>query len=298
MIPALFLYLTLVDNVRGLLAQHDLGAAQRTVAAYRKQSGATAEYAAALSWLARGELDARQFDRADADAVETRKLADQLLRTRKLDSDPWLPTAVGAAIEVHAQVLAAGGERGDAVDFLRQQATLFAATSIGERIRKNLNLLNLEGKPAPALEESAWLATGPKPVPLAALRGHPVLLFFWAHWCSDCKAEVAILAEIQRVFGPRGLVLAAPTRYYGYIGQGVDAAPPAEKPYIEAVWRQYYAPLGSVPAPLSAGNFLQYGASSTPTLVLLDAAGVVRYYHPGAVSEVELAAHIQAVLKR
>jgi thioredoxin-related protein len=48
--------------------------------------------------------------------------------------------------------------------------------------------------------------------------------------------------------------------------------------------------------PLSAANFITYGASTTPTLVLIDRAGVVRYYHPGAVPEAELAARIRALL--
>ena len=296
MLPALFLYLTLVDNVRILISHNDLAAAERAVQAYRKQSGSTAECAAALSWLARGALDARQLDRADAYAIETRKLSDQLLHTRKLDADPWLPPAVGAAIEVHAQVLAARGERGNAVDFLRQQLALFGTTTLHERIQKSINLLSLEGKPAPPLEAADWL--GSKPASLAALRGHPVLLFFWAHWCSDCKAEIAILVEIRKVFAPKGLVLVAPTRLYGSVALGAEAAPPAEKKYIELVRRQYYSGLGDVPIPISAGNFLKYGASTTPTLVLIDAAGVVRFYHPGNVSEPELAARIQTLLKQ
>jgi len=296
MVPALFLYLTLVNDVRGLIAHHDLAGAERIVRAYQKQGGATPECAAALSWLARGAFDAREFDRADAYSVETRKLTDQLLRARKLDTDPWLPTALGAAIEVHAQVLAARGDGGGAVSFLRQQLALFRTTSIGERIEKNLNLLSLEGKPAPPLEEGEWL--GSKPVSLAALHGHPVLLFFWAHWCSDCKAEVASLAEIQKAYGPRGLVLIAPTRLYGYGSNGRDAAPSAEKKYIETDRRQYYSQLGDVPVPLSAGNFLTYGASTTPTLVLIDAAGVVRLFHSGALSGRELSLRMQTVLKR
>jgi len=296
MVPALFLYLTLANNVKDLIAHNDLAAAERAVRASQKESGNTAEYAAALSWLARGELGARQFDRADAYAIETRELSDKLLRTHKLDSDPWLPTAVGAAIEVHALVLALRGARSDAVTFLNEQYDLFATTSIAERIHKNLNLLNLEGKVAPALDETEWL--GSKPTTLASLRGHPVLLFFWAHWCSDCKAEIPILAEIERIYGPRGLVLITPTRYYGYVGQGQDAAPAVEKKYIEAVRRQFYAALGGVPSPLSNANFLKYGASTTPTLVLIDSAGVVRLYHPGAISGPDLAARIQTVLPK
>jgi thiol-disulfide isomerase/thioredoxin len=296
MVPGLLLYLTLANDIKDLVARNDLVDAERMVRASQKQAGSTPEFAAALSWLARGELGANQFDRADAYAVETRRLADQLLHTRKLDSDPWLPTAVGAAIEVHAQVLAARGERSDAVTFLNEQLALFGNTSIGERLHKNLNVLSLEGKLAPTLDESDWL--GSKPTPLSALRGHPVLLFFWAHWCVDCKAEVAILAEIRRIYGPKGLALMAPTKYYGYVAEGQDAAPALEKKYIEAVRRQFYAPLGDVPAPLSNANFLKYGASTTPTLVLIDGAGVVRLYHPGNLSAPELAARIQAVLPK
>ena len=251
--------------------------------------------AAALSWLARGALDAKRFDQAESYAAETRKLTLDLLGTRKLDGDRWLPTALGASIEVHAQALAARGERPEAIAFLREQLGLFGATSLDERIRKNINLLTMEGKPAPPLEENDWL--GPKPASLAAMRGHPVLLFFWAHWCPDCKAEAPVLAALQNRYGPQGLVLVGPTRLYGYAAGGEQAAPAAEKQYIEQVRRRYYAAVSDMPVPLSAANFPVYGASTTPTLILIDRRGVVRFYHPGAVSEAELSARIQAILR-
>jgi thiol-disulfide isomerase/thioredoxin len=285
-----------VNDVRALVAAHDFAAADHAVRVYQARQGATPELAAALSWLARGSLDARQFDRADSYATETRGLADQLLETRKLDADSWLPTAVGASIEVHAQVLAARGERPEALEFLRLELKLFSGTSLTERIRKNVNLLSLEGKPAPPLEVADWV--GARPVSLAALRGRPVLLFFWAHWCGDCKAEVAILARIRKTFEPQGLVIVAPTRYYGYAAKGADATPQVEKNYIDQVRRQYYSELADVAAPLSAANFVAYGSSTTPTLVLIDAAGIVRMYHPGALSEPGLSARIQTILKK
>src|SRR5271157_775328 len=297
MVAALFfLFASLVNDVRGLIARHDFAGAEREVRTYQAQTGASSEMAAALSWLARGALDAKRVDQAESYAAETRKLALELLRTRKLDGDRWLPTALGASIEVHAQALAARGERPEAIAFLRQQLDQFGATSLAERIRKNLDLLTLEGKPAPVLEENDWL--GPKPASLAALRGHPVLLFFWAHWCPDCKAEAPVLAALMNTYGPQGLVLAGPTKLYGYAAGGEEAGPAAEKQYIEQVRRRYYAALADMPAPISAANFLTYGASTTPTLVLIDRAGVVRFYHPGAASEAELSARIQAILRR
>jgi thiol-disulfide isomerase/thioredoxin len=294
MIPVLFFYASLVTDVRTMIAHNDLAGAERQVRAAETQTGVTPEVAAAFSWLARGALEAKSYDRADAYAVETRKLCDKLLTGRKLDAEPMLPIALGASMEVHAQALAARGERSDGVAFLQDQAKMFAGTSIVERIHKNINLLSLEGKPAPPLEMADWLSA--KPRTLAELRGHPVLLFFWAHWCGDCKNDAPILAEVIRNFAPKGLVAIAPTKLYGYVARGADASPAQEKPYINEVWQHYYSGWAGVPVPVSAANFQAYGASTTPTVVLIDGAGMVRFYHPGTVTGADLSARIQAIL--
>jgi len=284
-----------VNPVRRLIAQHDLPAAERVARAWQARNPASPELAAALSWLARAALEAKNLDQADAFASEAAKMAARFTMGQKLDDDPWLPTATGAAIEVHAQVLAARGDRPEAIDYLQAQLKQFAGTSLPERIRKNINLLGLEGKPAPPLDLSAAQWLGARPPSLAGLRGHPILLFFWAHWCGDCKAEVAILANIRHSFARQGLVVIGPTRLYGYVAGGEDAPAAKEKRYIEEVRRRYYAALTDMPVPLSAANFISYGASTTPTLVLIDRAGVVRYYHPGAAGEAELSARIRAL---
>jgi thiol-disulfide isomerase/thioredoxin len=296
MIPIILLYASLVNDVRSLIARHDEAAAERAVRTYQAHSGATPELAAALSWLARDELAGQRFDKAEFYAAESRKMALQLLGSRRLDSDAWLPTALGGSIEVHAQALAAEGKRADAIGFLQEQLQSFADTSIGERIHKNINLLTLEGKPAPPLATNEWL--GPKPQPMAALRGHPVLLFFWAHWCPDCKAMVPILANIERTYGPKGLVLIGPTKRYGFAAGGVPATPEEEKQYIERVRREYYSALSAMPVPIGNASFAAYGASTTPTIVLIDGQGIVRLYHPGALTERELTAGILALSKK
>ena len=72
--------------------------------------------------------------------------------------------------------------------------------------------------------------------------------------------------------------------------------PEMETRYIDQVRQQFYAALGSMPALVSAENFQRYGCSTTPTLVLLDGAGIVRLYHPGAMSYDALAGQVRRFL--
>jgi thiol-disulfide isomerase/thioredoxin len=223
-------------------------------------------------------------------------LARAQLKHRPLDAEQYLPIALGAAIEVKAQVMAARGERGEALAFLRNELATYRNTSIRTRIQKNINLIDLTGKPAPALDERVYL--GPKPQPLAALKGHPVLLFFWAHWCGDCKQEVEEIARLQAEYKRQGLVVIGPTQHYGYVANGMEATPDQELQYIELVRQRFYSALPDMPVPVSAENFNTYGASTTPTLVLLDGKGVVRMYHPGTLPYSELAAALSRLLAR
>jgi hypothetical protein len=51
-----------------------------------------------------------------------------------------------------------------------------------------------------------------------------------------------------------------------------------------------------MPKPLSQQNWGNFGVSTTPTLVLVDRAGIVRLYHPGVMSVEELNAAIEPLL--
>jgi thiol-disulfide isomerase/thioredoxin len=255
---------------------------------YRTEHGVTPEMLEALSWLGRGSLAAKQLDKAQAYAVETQRLAVEQLKNRPLDAETHLPLALGAAIEVQGQVLNERGDRSGAVAFLRKELTTYRATSIRARIQKNINLLSLEGKAAPVLDQREYL--GAKPVPLTSLKGEPVLLFFWAHWCGDCKQEGPILAQIEKEYAGKRLVVVAPTQRYGYVARGEEAGPAEELKYIDDIRHKFYADLLNVPAPISDENFKNYGASTTPTLVLIDRKGIVRMYHPGTMTLEEIRA--------
>ncbi len=288
----------LIGDVRAQLAQNSFSAAESELRAYKVQHAVTPEYLEALSWMARAAVSTKHWDQAAAYATEARNLSELQLTTtkRKLDAEPYLPIALGAAYEVLSQELAEKGQRAKAVSLLRTALARYRNTSLQARLQKNLNLLALVGQTAPPLQVTQYL--GPKPPTLASLKGSPVLLFFWAHWCGDCKAEGSVIARLRQEFAPQGLVVIGPTQLYGYAAQGADAAPEHERAYIESVRARYYPGLRDMPVPLSNQNFNAYGASTTPTLVVLNRAGQVAMYHPGALSYEELRSAVRTAAAR
>jgi thiol-disulfide isomerase/thioredoxin len=284
---------SIIEDVRSAATQNDYALADSQLHAYRSKNGVTPEMVTAMSWLGRDALAQKHYDKAETYAKQTHALVLAELKHRPLDQDAYLPLALGAAIEVQSQAMAALGDRVGAVEYLKQELKTFHATSIRARIQKNINLLTLEGKPAPALEITTWL--GPKPTPLAALKGKPVLLFFWAHWCGDCKTEVPALARLKQEYAGR-FALIGPTKRYGFAAQGIETTPDAELKYIDEVRQKYYSRLPDMPVPVSEETCSSYGCSTTPTLVFIDKAGIVRLYHPGEMTFEEMKAELSKLL--
>lgn len=285
----------LVQDVRSATAARNWTLAEKLVADFHKQNGWTPEAILGQSWIARGAQAAADWNRAQQAAAKTRALVEESLKKRKLDDEPQLPLALGASIEVQALSLAGQNQRTEAVALLQSEIKAWYATSIRTRLQKNLNLLTLEGKPAPALETKQFI--GPAGPALPSLKGKPVILFFWAHWCADCKQQGPILARLQQEHKATDLVILGPTQKYGYIAGGVDAPPAEELPYIERIRTQFYGAL-NMSVPVSEENFKAWGCSTTPTLALIDRTGIVRLYHPGRMTYEELAPKVAALVKK
>jgi thiol-disulfide isomerase/thioredoxin len=284
----------IITDVRAAVSARDFTRGETLIEAYRSASGVTPELIEALSWLARGAYAAGDLDRAALYSVDTYDLAVAALETRRLDTDAHLEIALGAAIETDALVRAARGDRSSAVYLLQREIETYRNSPIHKRLQKNLNLLTLEGQPAPALDAREHL--GP-PVPaLDELRGSVVLLFFWAHWCPDCKRQAPIVDALLQKYRARGLRVVAPTQRFGYIVRGTAADADAELRHIVEVRDEYYAFLRDEAVPLSERNHLAYGVSTTPTLALVDRQGMVRLYRPGNMSETDLDAAIRKLL--
>jgi len=276
----------LVRFVRLKLSAGDLASAVSAVEDYKEKHGVDAEYLDAVGWLARGAEMLKQPDAAATYVVE--------LRREIREEKPDLLIPLGAAIEVDGKLRAAREGRGSALRFLEEEFARAKDVALRSRIRKNINLLSLEGQPALDLNKTDFI--GPEPPSIAALKGKPALLFLWAHWCGDCKAQAGVLGRVLRKYRAQGLVVIAPTRYYGTGAENKPATPAEEKAHMAKVWAEVYSGLEGVSVPIDTDTMVRYGVSATPTYALIDRKGVARFYSPTRLSEAELSRRIEAVL--
>ena len=270
---------TIVQLVRDALNAKDFERAEVIATAEMANSKESPISIEAFSWLARDLVSRKRYDEAMTYASRTYGIVEEQLKRRKLDDEPRLPIALGAAIEVQAQALAGQGRRSEAIMHLQREIEQYKGTSIIMRLNKNMNLIGLEGQPAFAVTSKEWL--GPKPLTMAELKGKPVVIFAWAHWCGDCKTQGPLLEKVLNKYKDSGIVVIAPTQRFGYAEKRRSVGPEEELKYIEQVRDQFYPWMKTVSVPVSDEVYMRYGVSTTPTYVMIDRDGKVSTYLPG-----------------
>ena len=285
----------LTGQLRDMAWAEEVDAAQALIEQQREHHDPSSpDWLLAASWLGRGASFAERWEVAEQYAREAHDGSVALLDGRDLDADRQLPLALGAGIEVLGQAQDARGDRAGAVEFLAAQRERYRGTSIETRIQKNALLLGLVGQPFPVLDVEHYL--GEPPPTADSLKGKVVVAFFWAHWCPDCKRQVPILERLHETYGDRGLAIVGPTQLYGYVSRGQDATPEEELAFLRGAYQERYPIPAWMSVPVSEQNFLDFGVSTTPTLVVIDREGVVRLYNPGDLPYDELSAHVERLL--
>lgn len=262
-----------VSGIRNKISAGDLRSAESILDWHREQHGEDLAWLNGLGWLARGALLLDE----PAEALRLARIvraqcADRIAKGADLTKTSEIETALGAAIEVEAQIIARRQGAKRAAAFVQSELTkLPAPVSLRSRLHKRINLMTLTGQPAPELAIEDFL--GERPPSLASLRGKPVVLFLWAEWCGDCKAQASTLARLRKRHD--GVQILAVTRYY-------DDEPKrtAEKARVDSVWKAVYGEVGAIPIVFGTATMERYGGSSTPTYVFIDRQGVVRSYLP------------------
>jgi cytochrome c biogenesis protein CcmG/thiol:disulfide interchange protein DsbE len=124
-------------------------------------------------------------------------------------------------------------------------------------------------------------ALAPKQISLADLKGHAVLLDFWATWCGPCQAEAPIVDRVAKRYGSRGLVVI-----------GVNTS---DESGLAGPWARRHGI--AYPIAFDDGSAAHsFGVENLPTLIVISKAGKVTARRMGMTDGDELERLVNQVL--
>lgn len=125
--------------------------------------------------------------------------------------------------------------------------------------------------PAPAM--TGTLVDGGAPASLAALRGRPVMVHFWATWCSVCNAERGSVDSVAKDYAVLGV-----------------AADSGDAEQVRAWMRQSGV---AFPTVLDDGALARaFGVKAFPTSFFVDKEGTIRFVETGYTTELGMRARL------
>jgi cytochrome c biogenesis protein CcmG, thiol:disulfide interchange protein DsbE len=134
---------------------------------------------------------------------------------------------------------------------------------------------NREALPSPLIGKSAPEFALPvlhepnRTVTSKELRGQPYLLNVWGSWCVECQVEHPVITRF------------AETRRLRVIGYNWKDEPADALAWLERFNNPYWLVLADV----EGGTAIDFGIYGAPETFLVDANGIVRWKHVGAMSD-------------
>lgn len=102
-------------------------------------------------------------------------------------------------------------------------------------------------------------------VDVAQFRGKPVLVLFWATWCTPCTEDLPQIRALYEQYREQGFEI---------VGVNLDTTVDPVQPYLtehRVTWPQIFEPGGLDNAPAR-----EFGVLTVPTMFLVDAKGIVQ----------------------
>jgi len=125
--------------------------------------------------------------------------------------------------------------------------------------------------------------TGAGSVSLASLRGHPVVLNFWASWCIPCKSEASVLERDWLRYRSRGIK---------FVGIDYHDGSSDARTFVSA-HDLTFTMLDDGPGGVTGS----YGITQVPETYILNANGKIVAHLAGPINDAAFAAQFQAALK-
>jgi thiol-disulfide isomerase/thioredoxin len=123
-------------------------------------------------------------------------------------------------------------------------------------------------------------------VKLAAFKGKPIVLNFWATWCGPCRAEIPSLVELQKQYGDEGQDVVI-------LGISVDDPVEKLKPYASQMKMNYPVLVGNGRDDVQDAFGPLWGI---PVTVFIDRDGRIAKKHSGIASKEQFEQEIKALL--
>jgi thiol-disulfide isomerase/thioredoxin len=128
------------------------------------------------------------------------------------------------------------------------------------------------GRVGASAPDFSWVTPDGPTTRLSALRGHPVVLNFWATWCVPCRTEMPLLDA------------AAKETDAAFLEVDLEENAPAVRAFFDQLQLTHLSPLVDTDGAI----LRRWGVVSLPTTFFVDGDGIVRVVEIGPLTQEQL----------